>query len=278
MLEYTFRHIFDNGGEVVERELWNAGIRTWSDFLSAKLGDLPVPARTEHVRHKLEENVNALRDGNSAYFTRRLPREESWRMYADFRHNAAFLDIETTGFSKYRDLVTLVGILDKDGYHSFINGSNLSDLREAVERYDLIVTYNGESFDLPFIEHHMGTMFTSTPHIDLKFTMWKIDQKGGLKAIEQRLGVGRPSELSAIDGRGAVKMWWWWKNGWKGALETLIRYNAEDVYSLPKLADIGYNRLAAKCEVGVPQLDGISYPEEDLAYDSRVVRRLRRRR
>ena len=58
-------------------------------------------------------------------------------MYADFRANAAFLDIETTGLSPDRSIITLVGILDSDGYHAFIHGQNLTDLREAVEKYDL---------------------------------------------------------------------------------------------------------------------------------------------
>ena len=90
-------------------------------------------------------------------------------MYADFRANAAFLDIETTGLSPYRDKVTLVGILDSNGYHAFIQGRDLRNIRKPIERYgirvqtlrnirkaikkyDLVVTYNGASFDLPFLE------------------------------------------------------------------------------------------------------------------------------
>ena len=90
-------------------------------------------------------------------------------MYADFRANAAYLDIETTGLFPYHDKVTLVGILDSKGYHAFIRGRDFRNIRKAIERYgiqvqplrnirkaikkyDLIVTYNGTSFDLPFLE------------------------------------------------------------------------------------------------------------------------------
>ena len=98
--------------------------------------------------------MERLDDMDAAYFARAIPGTERWRMYADFRHNAAFLDIETTGLSPDYNIITLVGILDSEGYHAFVFDQNLSDLREALERYDLIVTFNGASFDLPFIERH----------------------------------------------------------------------------------------------------------------------------
>ena len=167
-------------------------------------------------------------------------------MYADFRANAAFLDIETTGLSPDRSIITLVGILDSDGYHAFIHGQNLTDLREAVEKYDLIVTYNGASFDLPFIEHHFGSLFRHTPHIDLMSPLRRLGLKGGLKSIERRLQVGRPT-AAVIPGRLRCRQDVANVGGWgtKGRSKTLVRYNAEDVLSLPKLAEIAYNRLAA---------------------------------
>ena len=214
-------------------------------------------------------------DMDSGYFARAVPRRESWRMYADFRANAAFLDIETTGLSPDRSIITLVGILDSHGYHAFIHGQNLTDLREAVEKYDLIVTYNGASFDLPFIEHHFGSLFRHTPHIDLMFPLRRLGLSGGLKSIESRLRVGRPTELSSLDGFDAVRMWRMWTAGNDGALETLVRYNAEDVLSLPKLAEVAYNRLASTIEAPAPALGKWEYEEVDLPYDPDVIRSLR---
>ena len=196
-------------------------------------------------------------------------------MYADFRANAAFLDIETTGLSPDRSIITLVGILDSDGYHAFIHGQNLTDLREAIEKYDLIVTYNGASFDLPFIEHHFGSLFRHTPHIDLMSPLRRLGLKGGLKSIERRLRVGRPTELSSLNGYDAVRMWRMWTAGNDGALKTLVRYNAEDVLSLPKLAEIAYNRLAAGIEAPVSTLEQQAYPQVDLPYDTDVIRSLK---
>ncbi len=195
-------------------------------------------------------------------------------MYADFRHNAAFLDIETTGLSPDYSIITLVGILDREGYHSFVYDQNLSDLREALEQYDLIVTFNGASFDLPFIESHFGSLFRHTAHIDLRHVLNRIGQKGGLKAIERRLGVGRPSELTALDGFDAVRMWRMWELGSQGALDTLIRYNAEDVLSLPRLAEIAYNRLSSSIGSPAQKLDAIDYPDSELPFDTDVIEHL----
>lgn len=218
--------------------------------------------------------MNRLVENDATYFSQAIPRSESWRMYADFRHNAAFLDIETTGLSPDYSIITLVGILDREGYHSFVYDQNLSDLREALEQYDLIVTFNGASFDLPFIESHFGSLFRHTAHIDLRHVLNRIGQKGGLKAIERRLGVGRPSELTALDGFDAVRMWRMWELGSQGALDTLIRYNAEDVLSLPRLAEIAYNRLSSSIGSPAQKLDAIDYPDSELPFDTDVIEHL----
>ena len=274
MLNNTFIHI-PRIGSVTERELWDAGIHTWRDFIHARR----LPARARSARRIggpiLEECARRLKNMDARYFSENIPRRESWRMYADFRKSAAFLDIETTGLSPQSSIITLVGILDTDGYHSFVHGRNLSDLREALEKYDLIVTYNGASFDLPFIEYHFGSLFKHKAHIDLRFVLSRLGLKGGLKSIESRMGVGRPSELSLLNGYDAVRMWRMWARGDEGALHTLIRYNAEDVLSLPKLAEIAYRRIAKS--IGAPNrgLSSWTYPDTDLPYDSDVIRSLR---
>ena len=274
MLPHTFIHL-PGIGPVTERELWDSGILTWDEFLDAS--GLPTRAHSQQTRLKsiLVECRQRFLDMDSSYFAHAIPHRESWRMYADFRANAAFLDIETTGLSPDRSIITLVGILDSDGYHSFVHGRNLDDLREAVEKYDLIVTYNGASFDLPFIEHHFGSLFRHTPHIDLMSPLRRLGLKGGLKSIERRLQVGRPTELSSLDGYDAVRMWRMWTAGNDGALKTLVRYNAEDVLSLPKLAEIAYNRLTAGIEAPVSALKQQTYPQIELPYDTDVIRALR---
>ena len=66
-----------------------------------------------------------------------------------------------------------------------------------------------------------------------------------------------------------------WALGNEGALKTLIRYNAEDVLSLPKLAEIAYNRLASTIDAPTSELEQWTYPQTDLPYDPDVIRSLR---
>ena len=270
MLPHTFIHL-PNVGPVTEQALWDEGIHTWQDFCSADSLPSRIRSQSQSLRGAVAKCMERLNEMDATFFSRTIPRSESWRMYADFRHNAAFLDIETTGLSPDYSIITLVGILDRDGYHAFVYDQNLSDLREAIEQYDLIVTYNGASFDLPFIEHQFGSLFKHTAHIDLRFVLSRIGQKGGLKSIERRLGVGRPSELNTLDGFDAVRMWHMWERGNQGALDTLIRYNAADVLSLPKLAEIAYNRLSSSIGSPASKLKSVEYPETDLPYDPEVI-------
>ena len=274
MLPHTFMHL-PGIGPATERELWDSGVLTWDDFLGTSI--LPGRAYSQQTRLNsiLAECGQRYRDVDSGYFVRTIPLRESWRMYADFRANAAFLDIETTGLSPDQSIITLVGILDSDGYHAFIHGQNLTDFREAIEKYDLIVTYNGASFDLPFIEHHFGSLFRNTPHVDLMFPLHRLGLKGGLKSIERQLGFGRPTQLSSLRGSDAVRMWRMWTLGDDGALKTLVRYNAEDVLSLPKLAEIAYNRLADGIGAPASALEQWTYPQIDLPYYPHVIRSLK---
>ena len=119
-------------------------------------------------------------------------------------------------------------------------------------------------------------MFAHTPHLDLRFALRRMGLSGGLKSIERRLNAARPSALSSLNGYDAVRMWRMWERGDAGALDTLIRYNAEDVFSLPKLAEIAYNYLIADIGAPAPRLEKMAYPENAPPYDPDVIARLRR--
>lgn len=63
---------------------------------------------------------------------------------------------------------------------------------------------------------------------------WKHKLKGGLKAVERKLGIGRQTQ--GIDGWMAVQLWWDYINNCNAtALETLLLYNREDVVNLQTL-------------------------------------------
>jgi len=153
----------------------------------------------------------------------------------------AFVDIETTGLSRYSDEITLIGIYDGEEQHLFIKGKNLHDARQKLREFDIIVTFNGKQFDLPFIEHHFCEKY-DCEHLDLRFMLKEFGLKGGLKAIEKELGINRPEEVADVDGREAVRLWRRYISGDQKALGLLVKYNREDVVNLKTLLEWYVNK------------------------------------
>ena len=279
MLRNTFLHI-PSVGPKTECALWESGFTTWEDLLRA-----PGPhSLRDRLQSHLEESAARLSEPDPAYFNRKLAMRDRWRMFADFIETTAFLDIETTGLSPLDSRLTMVGILDVGGFHAFVRDENLDELPEALERYDLVVTFNGASFDLPYLRNTLGPrkfdrLFARKAHLDLRSCLRRLGLTGGLKAIERRTDLARPSVLSGLSGYDAVLMWRAWEEGNAGARDTLVRYNAEDVASLPLLAELAYNRLAGRLPIEVPPLRPVHWPSVDhLKFDVDVVAALMDRR
>jgi uncharacterized protein YprB with RNaseH-like and TPR domain len=154
----------------------------------------------------------------------------------------AYLDIETTGLSAFSADITVVGIyLCRGSETDFIQliGGDITrhSLLEALEGVDIIYTYNGHRFDLPFINTRLGIDLEEIfPHRDLMFDCWRCNLRGGFKAVERQLGI--PRELVEVDGRAAIRLWWRYVESFDlEALDTLLAYNREDVVNLKELKD-----------------------------------------
>lgn len=149
----------------------------------------------------------------------------------------AYLDIETTGLSRnYCDL-TVIGIaLEKNRKCHVIQliENDLSErkLLKSLKGVDELCTYNGSRFDLPFIETKLRVDLKQRfKHTDLMYDCWQQGLKGGLKVVEQLLGINR--KLKDVDGYRAVLLWYDYVNdNNRKALRTLLDYNMEDVFNL----------------------------------------------
>jgi len=68
------------------------------------------------------------------------------------------------------------------------------------------------------------------------YDCWRRDLKGGLKAVELRLGITRG--LPDVNGYMAVKLWWNYVNdNDMESLRVLLEYNREDVMNLHVLRE-----------------------------------------
>ena len=154
----------------------------------------------------------------------------------------AYLDIETTGLSPWRDSITVFGIYREvpTGFELIPLVGNRIDtntVMRSLEGVRRLYTYNGTRFDLVFIEMKLGIPLGSMLiHRDLMYDCWDQGLYGGFKAVEQCLGITR--RLRGIDGRHAVQLWWRYVNyGDAHALQTLLKYNQEDVENLRELRE-----------------------------------------
>ena len=102
------------------------------------------------------------------------------------------------------------------------------------------MTFNGKRFDVPFLEANFDVDL-QRPHLDLMYTAKQIGLSGGLKQVEEDIGIER--DRPDISGRDAVRLWREHRAGRDGALETLISYNREDTVNLQTLADEVTTRL-----------------------------------
>jgi len=154
----------------------------------------------------------------------------------------AYLDIETTGLSCEEAGITVIGIYLVNGVDDRLAqlvGMDVTagNLLESLTGVNKIYTYNGSGFDLPFIHGSLDVDLQGLfSHHDLMFDCWRRNLYGGLKVVEQKLGI--PRQLEGISGLDAVRLWWRYLDGGDlDALAMLLEYNREDVMNLKVLKE-----------------------------------------
>jgi uncharacterized protein YprB with RNaseH-like and TPR domain len=241
MLRNTFCHLPGVGAKT-ERDLWGAGLTSWEAALAEST------PRASHLRRScldhLRESVGRYAEGDAAYFSARLSAAQQWRLFTAFRDTCSYLDIETTGMASGRDHVTTISLYDGRCVRCYVRGDNLDDFVRDVAGYQVLVTYNGRCFDLPFLERDFGITLDQA-HIDLRYVLKGLGVSGGLKRCEQQLGLRR-GDLEEVDGYMAVQLWEEYrKHHSRRALETLLAYNVQDTVNLETLLVLAHNRHVA---------------------------------
>ncbi len=174
----------------------------------------------------------------------------------------AYLDIETTYVGPFQDnrlfkdfknhKITIIGIRITEGSSdSFLQlvgeDATREKLLQALEGVHQLVTYNGRSvpdkmkgyvgFDFPVIAAQLGVVLDKLyKHTDLCPMCWNANLWGGLKAVEQALGLKR--QLPGKDGKWADETWrQYQQTGKQSLLDELLAYNREDVFMLSHLEE-----------------------------------------
>ncbi|MCM2325333.1 MAG: ribonuclease H-like domain-containing protein [Candidatus Woesearchaeota archaeon] len=229
-----------------ERSLWDRGIRTWDDFLSHEIKGISKKRKLAYDE-EIKIAKRALFENDSGYFKDRLPGTETWRLYDYFREEAVFLDIEASGSSRAGSYLTVIGLFDGIDTKTMVKDMNLDvqALQKELMRYKLLITFNGSSFDIPFLEKKYPRLIPDIPHIDIRHLCARIGLKGGLKDIEKQLGISRDNEVvKRMYGGDPIKLWRMYKGSRDPYyLELLVEYNEEDVINLKRIIDSIMPRL-----------------------------------
>lgn len=176
----------------------------------------------------------------------------------DLVHNKkiAFLDIETTGFSRIKNKIILIGLLYQEGDSIVIEQYFAEDpseeikiltaFKNAISAFDLIITYNGDTFDIPFLNskyeiYNIDFSIKKKNSLDLikmvrsNKNILKLENCK-LKTVERKLGINRKDEIT---GGESVKIYKQFvKTKSKSFKDIVLQHNYDDIYYLPKIMSI----------------------------------------
>ena len=272
VLQHTFCHAPGLGPQN-ERLLWDKGLRTWRDLLWSEQVPL-TPHKADALIDTARRSTHHLSERNPHFFYENLPAREHWRLFAEFRDDTAYFDIETTGLGGPEDHITTIVLYDGQQLRHYVHGINMDQFAEDVARYKVLVSYNGKSFDAPFVRRCLQAPLDQ-PHIDLRYVLSSMGLKGGLKGCERQLGIDRRG-LEDIDGFFAVLLWnEYWQRGDEKALHTLLAYNALDVINLESLMVIAYNQKLASTPFAESTLPAPQTHPLPFEADHPTIRRLK---
>ena len=175
----------------------------------------------------------------------------------DLFKEAFFIDIESTGLSRaYSGIISVTILLHEEGSYKIHQifceykideKEALKYIRDLIKNKKYIITYNGNSFDLPFLEHkfqnhELNFDFNNFTKINLYSLIRQFKYKIGtsdlkLKTVEEYFNIKRNDTLS---GKDIITLYEAFRIEPRKEFSYLIlQHNYEDVYNLPIL----YNHI-----------------------------------
>lgn len=272
MLKHTFCHA-DRISALNEQSLWEKGYLNWDDIIWGN--DLPLTSKqAQIVLDTCRQSAFHLGNNDAGFFYKILPTKEHWRLFKDFRKETAYFDIETNGLDHEKHHITTIVVYDGDQLRHYVHGKNLGDFGKDIQNYKVLVSYNGKTFDAPFIRKSLKIPLNHA-HIDLRYVLSGLGYRGGLKSCERQLQIDR-SGLEEVDGFMAILLWEYYKKfGSKKALETLLAYNAFDVINLEVLMIIAFNQKISQTPFNHLRIPMPTTPQMTLLPDKEIIRKIK---
>lgn len=164
--------------------------------------------------------------------------------------NVCFVDIETTGFSRSKNFIYLIGLLYYDKKENiwtlrqlFADSKEeerdvLLEFNRLISNYDKIITYNGDGFDIPFINERLKFLDISYAlSVDKSLDLYKIVKENNpllgldslkLKSLEEYLGLYRDD---LYNGKDCIGFYFdYIESGNEESFNRIIQHNYDDLY------------------------------------------------
>jgi len=167
--------------------------------------------------------------------------------------NVCFVDIETTGLNRNKEIIYLIGLLffnrSSDSWvlnQYFANSIEmekdiLGAFNSEINNFDVVITYNGGSFDLPFIRYRLKRYDIEGIYLDdiTSFDLYKIMRSNNmflnlpnlkLKTLEQFLGIEREDKLSGFE---CIELYYDYMESNNSVLrENILKHNYDDLVNM----------------------------------------------
>lgn len=170
--------------------------------------------------------------------------------------NICFFDIETTGLSSKYNEVILIGVLCLEGDCIYIKQffadhpdeekEILTLFEEFLNGFEYIVSYNGKSFDIPFLKnrfthYNILSNIDQLSHLDLLQLVRKNKdllhlENCKLKTVEKRLNIYREDTISGKESVDLYKAYLCSRD--KIKRDIILKHNYDDIFYLPSLLAI----------------------------------------
>lgn len=205
-------------------------------------------------------------------------------------NTCVFFDIETTGLSREYNYIYLIGLVTYDLDSGFSMLQLLIDDKHDEEKLVLsfkdevsnktLITYNGDSFDIPFINSKL-VKYGHKPLDNSSFDIMKYTKANKyylslenhkLKVLENHLGINRDDIYS---GKDCIQFYKDYQNSKDDEmLNRILKHNHDDIYSMPKLLSViplVESRKKIKVKDTLISIDDISLDNDMVNVNGKVL-------
>jgi DEAD/DEAH box helicase domain-containing protein len=173
------------------------------------------------------------------------------KIVIDIETSNQFREVGSTDPAALNLSIICVYDYETDTYSSYLQ-EELKNLWPLIEKTDMIITFNGDHFDIPLLNKYYSGDLSKIKSLDL--------MKEIKKSLGRRIGLGAIAQATLGKGKGGsgLEAITWWKNG---EVEKVKKYCLEDVKVTKELYEFALkNKKVMYSQTGQPRSKILDIP------------------